>query len=92
MACFGQNCVYWGDTVEKVITAFTEECSDDFHDPLIIDINNILKNHPNDLDFALKEITGGDFDAQLWGHTAESFLKEVLRLLNDEAPKNKISP
>lgn len=85
-AYFNQDYDIWGETIEEIVECYKRDSSSEHCRELIGEIDKFICDHPSDLDSAFERDYGDDFDPQLWGHTAISFLEELKRLLTDSAP------
>ncbi|MCC8403626.1 hypothetical protein LJ655_17295 [Paraburkholderia sp. MMS20-SJTN17] len=81
---FNEDFDYWGNTIEELVRACASGCTPDMINATVADIERFKSDHAGNLDAAFEETFGGQFDPALWGHTAESFLDEVKRLLLSE--------
>jgi hypothetical protein len=68
---------YYADTLECVIEAYKSDEGREQVKGLRADIVRFLADHPTTLDSAFEAAYGFDFGPELWGLTAESFLKKL---------------
>ncbi|KXU90311.1 hypothetical protein CI15_03645 [Paraburkholderia monticola] len=78
---FNEDFDYWGDTIEELVRACASGCTPEMITATVADIDRFKSDHAGDLDAAFEENFGRQFDPTLWGHTTESFLDELKRLL-----------
>lgn len=76
-----QDYAYYADTIEGVVDAYRRDASAEHVQGLRTDIANFLRDHQGTLDQAFEAAYGFDFGPELWGLTAESFLKNLDRQL-----------
>jgi hypothetical protein len=81
---FNEDFDYWGDTIEELVRACASQCTPEMINAKVADIDRFKKDHAGNLDAAFDEEFGMQFDQTLWGHTTESFLDELKRLLLSE--------
>ncbi len=79
---FGQNYSYYGSTIKDIVQAYEQDCSSLQLQATISDILRFVQLHGNDLDDAFDATYGNSVDPKLWGHTTESFMCELSRLLH----------
>jgi len=82
-AYFGEDFDLSGNTVEEIVGCYMGESSVEHHRALREEIARFRQAHPHDLDAAFLAAYEYDFDPPLWGHTTDSFLTEVDRLLRE---------
>ncbi|MBC8747076.1 hypothetical protein OKW43_002070 [Paraburkholderia sp. WC7.3g] len=80
---FHEDFDLFGNSVEELVSSYTEKMSRSDIDALISDINSFEADYPETLDSEFKERFGRQFDPVLWGYTTASFLDEVKRLLSE---------
>ena len=84
-AYLNQDYSYYADTLEGVIDAYKDDAAPEQVQGLRADIARFLADHPATLDAAFEAAYGFDFGPELWGLTAESFLKKLDRQLQGSA-------
>jgi hypothetical protein len=80
---FHEDFDLFGNSVEELVSSYTEKMSRIDIDALISDIDSFKADYPETLDSEFKERFGRQFDPVLWGYTTASFLDEVKRLLSE---------
>ncbi len=78
---FNQDSDLDGDIMDELVNEFKSTNSEEQIGQLINDINSFLTDNAENTDNIFLEKYGFDVDPALWGHTAKTFLQEVLRLL-----------
>ncbi|WP_368621023.1 contact-dependent growth inhibition system immunity protein [Paraburkholderia sp. BR13444] len=81
---FNEDSDYWGDTIEALVRACVSRCTPEMINAKVADIDRFKRDHAGNLDAAFEQEFGRQFDPTLWGHTTESFLDELKRLLLSE--------
>ncbi|WP_233831905.1 contact-dependent growth inhibition system immunity protein [Paraburkholderia sp. ZP32-5] len=81
---FHEDFDLFGNTIEELVLSFTRECTPEEINATVTDIDRFKGDHAGNLDTAFEEQFGRQFDPTLWGHTTESFLDELKRLLLSE--------
>lgn len=76
-AYLNQDYSIYADTVEGVIDCFLNDSNRAEKVALREDIARFLRNERRDLDATFARMYGFDFDPQLWGLTAETFLRQL---------------
>lgn len=84
-AYLNQDYSYYADTLEGVIDAYKDDAAPEQIQGLRADIARFLADHPDTLDAAFEAAYGFDFGPELWGLTAESFLRKLDRQLQGSA-------
>ncbi|HEY2024819.1 contact-dependent growth inhibition system immunity protein [Paraburkholderia sp.] len=77
---FNEDFDYWGNTIEELVRACASGCTPEIIRATVAEIDQFKSDHAENLDAAFEEF-GMQFDLTLSGHTTESFLDEVKRLL-----------
>lgn len=80
---FNEDFDYWGNTIEELVRACASGCTQEMIQATVAEIDQFKNDHAENLDAAFEEF-GMQFDLTLSGHTTESFLDEVKRLLLSE--------
>ncbi len=78
---FNQDSDLDGDTMDDLVNAFRSSSSEQEKKSLIKDIQDFQSDNTDMMEQVFSEKYGFDVDPALWGHTAQSFLEELLRLL-----------
>ncbi|MFT4064979.1 contact-dependent growth inhibition system immunity protein [Paraburkholderia sp.] len=81
---FNEDFDYWGNTIEELVRACASASTPEMINATVAEIDQFKSDHAGNLDAAFEENFGRQFDPTLWGHTAESFLDELKRLLLSE--------
>jgi len=81
--CLNQDYSYYADTLEGVIEAYKSDEGAEQVQGLRSDIARFLTAHSATLDVTFEAAYGFDCGPELWGPTAESFLKKLDRQLHD---------
>ncbi|MBB5456624.1 contact-dependent growth inhibition system immunity protein [Paraburkholderia sp. Cpub6] len=79
---FHEDFDLFGNSLEELVSSYTEKMSKSDIDTLISDIDSFKAHYPDTLESEFKQRFGRQFDPVLWGYTADSFLDEVKRLLS----------
>ncbi|MEX3787064.1 contact-dependent growth inhibition system immunity protein [Paraburkholderia sp. BR14374] len=79
---FGQDFDLFGETIAEIVACYKKD-SPHTYSNLIHEINSFMDEHSADLDCAFERSYGAGFDPTLWGHTTESFLNELKRLMSE---------
>jgi hypothetical protein len=80
---FGEDFDIWGQTIEELVGCYKRDSPVKDHQTLREEIARFRQAHPHDLDAAFLAAYEYYIDPPLWGHTTDSFLKEVDRLLRE---------
>ena len=83
---FGEDFDIWGNTIEELVGCYKRDSPIGDHQALLDEIASFRQAHPNDLDTAFLASYKNFFNPPLWGHTTDSFLTEVDRLLREPGP------
>jgi len=81
---FHENFDLFGNTIEELLLSFACECTPEEINVMVAEIDRFKSDHAGNLDAAFEEKFGRQFNPTLWGHTTESFLDELKRLLLGE--------
>ena len=85
-AYFGEDFDLSGNTVEEIVGCYKGGSPVEHHRALREEIARFRQAHPHDLDAAFLASYEYYLDPPLWGHTTDSFLTEVDRLLREQVP------
>jgi len=80
---FGQDFDLWGNTIEELVGCYKRDSPVKDHQILLEEIARFRQAHPQDLDAAFHSAYPNETNPAGWGHTTDSFLTEVERLLSD---------
>jgi hypothetical protein len=80
-----QDYAYYADTIEGVVEAYLKQVEPKYAQRVRVDIARFLHDHQGKLDEAFEAAYGFDFNPELWGLTAETFLKQLDRQLQGSA-------
>lgn len=78
---FNQDYDLDGSTIDELVNEFKSTNSEEQIGRLINDIRCFISDNTENTDQAFSEKYSFDVDPALWGHTANTFLDELLRLL-----------
>ncbi|MBB5465707.1 hypothetical protein OKW30_002760 [Paraburkholderia sp. Clong3] len=79
---FHEDFDLFGNSVEELVSSYTENMPRSDIDALISDVDSFKAHYPDTLESEFKKRFGRQFDPVLWGYTTASFLDEVKRLLS----------
>jgi hypothetical protein len=80
---FGQDFDLWGNTIEELVGCYKRDSPVKDHQALLEEIARFRQTHSQDLDAAFHSAYPNETNPAGWGHTTDSFLTEVERLLRD---------
>jgi hypothetical protein len=80
-----QDYAYYADTIEGVVDAYLKQVDPKYAQRVRVDVARFLHDHQGKLDDAFEAAYGFDFGPELWGLTAETFLKQLDRQLQGAA-------
>jgi hypothetical protein len=80
-----QDYAYYAETIEGVVDAYLKQVEPKYAQRVRVDIARFLHDHQGKLDEAFEAAYGFDFSPELWGLTAETFLKQLDRQLQGSA-------
>jgi len=78
---FNEDFDLWGDTIPEIIACYKLENNAQAYRAVLNDIENFRRENSRNLDETFKEMYKYHFDSEPWGHTTQSFLDEVQKLL-----------
>ncbi|MEX3895474.1 contact-dependent growth inhibition system immunity protein [Paraburkholderia sp. BR10954] len=81
---FNEDSDYWGNKIEELVRARASGCTPEMINAKVADIDRFKRDHAGNHGAAFEEEFGRQFDPTLWGHTVESFLDKLKRLLLSE--------
>ncbi|WP_206999974.1 contact-dependent growth inhibition system immunity protein [Trinickia mobilis] len=80
---FNEDFDMWGSNVEEIVRCYRQEISVVTQNLIMREIEQFRKDNFNNMDLVFKREFGTQFDPELWGYNADSFLDELKRLLQE---------
>lgn len=79
---FNQDYDLGGNSFYSIVDDFNNSHSEEQRTQVKDDIRNFLVDNTDNTEEVFSELYGFDVDPSLWGHSAKSFLEELLNRIN----------
>ncbi|SEC64993.1 contact-dependent growth inhibition system immunity protein [Paraburkholderia caballeronis] len=80
---FNEDFDLWGNSIPELVLSFKNGCPRSMIDATAFEIDQFKTDNAGNLDAAFEREFGKQCSPPLWGHTTDSFLEELKRLLSE---------
>lgn len=81
---FHEDFDLFGNNIEEIVKTYIRDTPVGYRREVVREIEQFRRENQSDMDETFMQEFAGGPDPQLWGHTADSFLGEITRLLESQ--------